>query len=206
MKKRKYKKSKQAKKENVKSILFIISILLIFLVVVDYFNLLNMININVNKLNIDIWNILINSAITIVLYYITYMLINKKIVEQNKNKKSISNLLLKNTYNSCLEQIEFISNYKGTITSKIDYDKDLKENKIYINLIESPFENNDMILSFAKEGIIADNQLNDYITIKETFRKYINLVIVYYDNEEYGIRYKEILEENIKDTIKKIEK
>lgn len=193
----KEKRTKETKK--LKLLLPILMIILISLIFLDYFNVLSKYQIMVTNFNLDFWNIFINLLVVIILYIITYSLIDKKIVEQSKNKSNIAFLLLKETYSACKEDIEWMEkeDYRNDASKKIKGDEDLNNSVVYRRLVESPFENHDMILSFAKEGIITSTQLEDYLIVKKEFRIFITMSIVFYDKFEYVIDSKSKIEKNI---------
>lgn len=183
-------------------LLIVMLFALMFLVHIDYKNLLKNYNIFVYNFNIGIWDIIINTLVVVVLYYITYIKIDSKYVEQNKNKTEIANLLLNDDYLECQDYIEFLmkKDVKEKIIQKINFNTDLNNEPIFKNLINIPFENHQTILDLSKEGIISAKNVNNYLQIKKEYRKFIRFYIVFYDNES-GIRLlKKSLEKKIKES------
>lgn len=182
-------------------------LLLINMIFLDYFNVLCNHNIIVSNFNIGIWDIIINSLVVIILYIITHKTIDKKLIEQTKNKRDIAYLLLKKTYSSCKEDISWMDNeeYRNKASSKIDGSEDMNKSSVYKNLIDLPFESHEIILNFAQEGIITAADLDDYLDIKKEFRKFITMSIVFFDKYEYIVELKTNLEKTIESTIKKIQ-
>lgn len=169
------------------SVLVIISLIIIFLLgIIDYYGFLNLINIKTENFNFEFWNILINSIIVIILYIITYLVIDRKNLIQYQNKKKTAHLLLRDVYNNCIEDIEWMQkkDYRYSIAKKIDFDKDINVSLVYKRLIETPFVNQDLILSYAKEGIIEQEIVNDYFNVKKEFRIFINMSITFFDKYE----------------------
>ncbi|MFD3086244.1 hypothetical protein ACFKJU_06505, partial [Streptococcus agalactiae] len=83
--------------DNRKKTLSLVVTLVIYLLL-DYLNLLSKIGLNINRINLDVLNILI----IIVLYVTTFILIDHKQLEKEKNKIETSKLVLKGIYESCL--------------------------------------------------------------------------------------------------------
>lgn len=196
----------------IKDKLLIFTIILMILLIInmiflDYFNVLSNHNVIVSNFNIGIWDIIINSLVVIILYIITYKTIDKKLIEQTKNKRDIAYLLLKKTYSSCKEDISWMDNeeYRNKASSKIDGSEDMNKSSVYKNLIDLPFESHEIILNFAQEGIITAADLDDYLDIKKEFRKFITMSIVFFDKYEYIVELKTNLEKTIESTIKKIQ-
>ncbi len=48
-----------------------------------------------------------------------------------------------------------------------------------------PFENKDTILDFAKSGEIDVNTFQRFLNIQSDYRKYINMLIICFDRQEY---------------------
>lgn len=165
----------------------IISVIIVAITIyLDYINVLKYPNIKVIKFNFDFLNIFVNSIVVITLYIITYFLVDKRNITQNNNKKEIANLLLKKSYISCLEYIDFLKKdeHRKIINKKVSGDEILGSNKIYKNLIAAPFENNDIISSFVQDGTTTKEQYENYLNVKEKFRMYINTIMLFPDKEE----------------------
>lgn len=197
-------------KKNNKLVFLIILILLIIIgmIILDYFNILYKNNIIISNFNIAIWDIIVNSMIVITLYFITYKKIDKKNIDQANNKRDIAYLLLKKTYFSCKDDISWMEkeDYRNKASSKINGDEDINKSSVYKKLIDSPFESHQIILNFAQEGIITSADLEDYLDIKNNFRKFITMSIIFFDKYEYVKELKINLEKSIESAIKKLNK
>lgn len=159
-----------------------ISVLLIILAI-DYCNILSFITL---KLNYNYLSIIVGTITTIYLFWITYYLIDKRISdnekEKKKNKKSALYIMLSETYKKCNE-VFILFNDDTTLTKyivpKVDF------NKIIDPFIEQQknnvFKYNSKILELVSDGIVDRETLEQYINIKETFSNYISLKVTLFD-------------------------
>lgn len=190
------------------TIMFIFFMLLtIFLLAIDYYGVLSLCYIEVERFNIDFWSLFINSTIVICLYVITYVLIDKNRIKQEDNKKNVAKLLLQKTYGECLDDIKRIESkdYRTAMASKINFDNSIGDEPVYQKLMESPFDNHEMILSFAKEGVIKAETLEKYLNVKSEFRVFIIASMTFYDRYEIAIKLKGELDGIIEDALRELE-
>ncbi|MCB2828733.1 hypothetical protein [Streptococcus dysgalactiae] len=131
----------------------------------DYLNLLSKIGLNINKINLDVLNILI----IIVLYVTTFILIDHKQLEKEKNKIETFKLVLKGIYESCLENIDLYTDeiIEKYIAPKCDFNKVLNEDRYFYNLVHQPFQNEAMLHELLKDGVISTKLYEDYLECKK---------------------------------------
>ena len=95
-------------KEISKKVIILLFVLCIAGILIDYTNFLTCIGFNMSNINWDFLNI----ATVIVLFVITYQLLNKKEIKREQNKHDISLLMLQNCYNECRGYIDFLDTEK----------------------------------------------------------------------------------------------
>ena len=141
----------------------------------------------IDNINSNLLDIFINSIIVIILYLITYLTIDKRSIEKSKNKKDIYKQILINMYSECIQTLNLIhdENILNKIIKQVDGNAPIIENKIVNNLMNLPFENKDTILDFAKSGEIDVNTFQRFLNIQSDYRKYINMLIICFDRQEY---------------------
>lgn len=190
--------------KNVKKYILIFIIFTLAYLIIDYLNLPNLLKITINNINSNLLDIFINSVIVIILYLITYLTIDKRTIEKSKNKKYIYKQILINMYSECIQTLKLIhdENILNKIITQVDGNVPVIENKIVNNLMNLPFENKDTILDFAKSGEIDVNTFQTFLNIKSDYRKYINMLIICFDRQEY---IKTLKDELIKKLNKEIE-
>ena len=141
----------------------------------------------IDNINSNLLDIFINSIIVIILYLITYLTIDKRTIEKSKNKKDVYKQILINMYSECIQTLNLIhdENILNKIIKQVDGNAPIIENKIVNNLMNLPFENKDTILDFAKSGEIDVNTFQRFLNIQSDYRKYINMLIICFDRQEY---------------------
>lgn len=169
------------KKWSVKNIIILCIVLSIILTVLDYINLPSIVGLKMTNINWDFLIGILNCIIVIVLYVITYKTLDKRTVERETNKKDISDLLLKECYKECKKYVEMLDEetVEKHILPKMDFNS--TDNVIITNLQESPFSNENVIMDFVKDGQMTREEIGVYLKIKEKYRQYITIRIVFYD-------------------------
>lgn len=138
--------------KNRKLIRFLFLIFIVYMIL-DYINILTKVGINVKNINLEILNIFI----VIALYMTTFYFIDRKQMEKEKNKNEIANIILKNIYEMCLDNIhtyndDIINNY---IVPNCNFDKLIYKDEYMSNLLNQPFQNENIIYDLLKDGIIS---------------------------------------------------
>ena len=173
--------------KNTKKYILIFIIFTLVYLIIDYLNLRTLLNIYSGNMNSNLLDIFINSIIVIILYLITYLTIDKRTIEKSKNKKDVYKQILINMYSECIQTLNLIhhENILNKIINQVDGNAPIIENKIVNNLMNLPFENKDTILDFAKSGEIDVNTFQRFLNIQSDYRKYINMLIICFDRQEY---------------------
>ena len=173
--------------KNTKKYILIFIIFTLVYLIIDYLNLPTLLNIYIENINSNLLDVFINSIIVIILYLITYLTIDKRSIEKSKNKKDIYKQILINMYSECIQTLNLIhdENILNKIIKQVDGNAPIIENKIVNNLMNLPFENKDTILDFAKSGEIDVNTFQRFLNIQSDYRKYINMLIICFDRQEY---------------------
>ena len=130
------------------------------------------------------WNFyigILNIIAVLVMYVITYKTLDKRAIKREKNKCEISILLIKDCYKECQSYINLLNKetVEKYIVPKIDFDS--TEHKIINNLINAPFENENIIMDLVKDGQIDKSQIVGYFDVKKIFRQYVNMRIIAFD-------------------------
>lgn len=158
-------------------ILFLLCIVGIF---IDYTNLLTYMGFNMSNMNWDFLNIIT----VIVLFVITYQLLNKKEIKCEQNKHDISLFMLQNCYNECMNYIKFLNPErveKFIVPKVFAKDGDGANENIIHNLQNAPFENESSFMDLVKDGQINKKQMEQYLEVKTKYRQYVNMRITFYD-------------------------
>ena len=190
-----------------KMIFVIILSVTMSLFLMDYLNVFYKCGISIGNVNMEFWNIFINGFIVVILYIITYLAIDKKQIKQLDNKRNIAKLLLVEAYEKCLSEIEWMDkdDYRKHVASRVDFKDYLNENPTYKKIAENPFYNQEMILSFAKEGIISSTHLENYLNVRKEFGLFLTTAIMLRNNYQLATKQKETVQKIITDSLQNVE-
>ncbi|MGN1337073.1 MAG: hypothetical protein ACI4WW_01170 [Candidatus Coprovivens sp.] len=183
-------------KLDIKKIVIIVMIYILIIGIIIFIDTLNISGVISNKLNYNFLNIVVNILTTILLFCITYILVERKLIEnENKkaraenekynNKKIILLMLLKKTYKECQTNIDLIDNQKNLnkyIIPKIDFNS--TNDKILNNFRTLPFESIENNMSTFIDGTIPYSYFEEYLDIKEMYRQFVNMRIIFFDAKE----------------------
>lgn len=183
-------------KNTFSKILILIIIALVstgIVLISDYYGALGFIS---SKLNYDFLNIYFNVLAIVVMFIITYNLVERKMLENEQkaaereqeqidNKKNILLIFLKEAYKSCLDEIKLIDNQhllERYIVPKIDFHA--TKDKIMENISNLPFESDEYIIEIFTSGAINKSFFEEYLNIKNKYRSFINMRISFFDAEK----------------------
>lgn len=148
---------------------------------------------DMSVLNLDLVNILVSNTVIIVMFWITYCLIDHRNVEKDNNQRKIANVVLIESYDKCIEMLELFANKKALekAAANCDFNKLTFQDPVMQWYLNSPFEFDEMISEFAKNGIITAEEYKEYLDVKKKYKAHINKSIVFFDRENlsYGIVY-----------------
>lgn len=172
------------KKKVIRCIPYICCSISIVVFSLDFLNLPSHLGIEVANVNWDLNIGLLTNLIVVTLFSITYEILDKRTVEKEKNKEEISTLLLKESYDLCLQCMDNLSEefVKKFIVPKMDFDGGIRENQVVENLKNAPFLNESIILSLAIDGQVSPCERQNYYKIKQQFREFIMMQITFYDS------------------------
>lgn len=171
------------KKKTNKFILPIILALAAY-IVLDYVNVPSLIGLIPNNINTDMFGILFDASVVLVLYVISFYYIENKQNEKDANTRDNVDVLLKKTYQECLDNLKFLDNremIEKYIIPKVDGNKTDSENKVINNLQTLPFSSFDSVIDLASNGYIEKIKLNDYLDIKKEYQYLISVKITFFD-------------------------
>lgn len=168
---------------------YIICIFIAFivsLVLFDYMNLPSLLGFEMSNLNWDFCMELINAAVVIVLYFITYKVLDSRTVQREENKKETSMLLINDCYRECLYYVQLLNQetVEKYIVPKMDFNS-TNQNAIICNLQDTPFSNEAIIWDLIKDGQIEKNRIEGYLKIKRKFQQYVNIRIIFFDSAQH---------------------
>lgn len=187
------------KKKVIRCIPYICCCISIVVFLLDVLNLPSHLGIEVSNVNWDLNIGLLTNLIVVTLFSITYEILDKRTAE-----KEISALLLKGSYDLCLQYMGYLSEkfVKKFIIPKMDFDGGICENQVVENLKNAPFLNESIILSLATDSQISPCEIQNYYKIKQQFREFVTARTTFYDFPEIAIS---VIDE-LKSSIEKAQK
>lgn len=178
-------KKKPKKQDNNHLLKAAIPVLLFAIyVILDYLNVPQLLGLSSNRINMDFFDVFLNSVIVVVLYIITYYFVDRRQIQKDANSKDTADVLLLYTYKECLDTLQMVWNsewVKKYIVPKVDGNKPVTENKIIMNLQGLPFSSKGEILELSKSGYVAKEVLARYLHIQKEYNHIINMKITFYD-------------------------
>lgn len=176
----------------------------VLLVIFDYINLPSYLGFQITNINWNLGMIIVNNIVVISIYILTYKTLNKRTVEREKNKRDISNLLIKNCYEECDEYVKMLDQetIEKYIIPKLDFNS--TEHELINNFQQGPFKNESVIMELVKDGQIGKLEIEQYFKVKKIFSQYVMMRIVFFDKSEIYCAMKQQLGKEIDRGIQKI--
>lgn len=155
----------------------------------DYINIFQLLGMSFGRININILDVLINIMVATVLYIITYVTLDKRQIQKEKNSKEMADVLLLNAYTRCKDSLVFVCNrefVKKIIVPKADFDKIAEDDEVMRNICNAPFYTSENILRLAENGYVDKSVLKDYLKIQSDFKHWVSNKITFYDLDGTG--------------------
>lgn len=182
----------------------VVFIVLLCILILDVINISNIINIPINNVNLDFWNI----VVVVVLYALTYEIVDKRDNKRKKNQEEIAKKILETTYKECQDYIELIDSklFKEVCPKRFPGDQTMENNSAYHNLREAPFEQDSIIYTLGQEGIISASELQNYINVKNKYHVYFSNVVCFPDQDEITDPIKSDLKRAVNNAVSELKK
>ena len=178
-------KKKPKKQDNNHLLKAAIPVLLFVLyVILDYLNVPQVLGLSSNRINMDFFDVFLNSVIVVVLYIITYFFVDRRQIQKDANSKDTADVLLLYTYKECLDNLRMLWHTKWTeefIIPKVDGNKPINENRVVSNIQNFPFASKGEILELSKGGYIEKDVLARYLHIHKEYKHIVAMMITFYD-------------------------
>lgn len=171
------------KKKTLRIVIPILFSLFAYLLL-DYLNIPTLIGLTPSNINADLFGILFDAGIVLILYVISFYYIENRQNEKDENARDTVNVLLQRTYKDCLDNLKLLDNramIKEYIIPKVDGNKPNSENAVIHNLEILPFSSFDALMDLAINGYIDKERLNDYLDIKQEYQHLVGFKIIFYD-------------------------
>lgn len=149
----------------------------------DCVNILQVFGIGIKNINWDLESVVMSTILAITLYCITYILIDSYNVKRQQNQRKCALFLMKSIYEACLQNITFLDNsdIKESIIKKMDFDKLSTADDPDMKFKKMPFESENMIFDYIRDGVITVEEFKSYLDIKEKYNSYITMSLIFFD-------------------------
>lgn len=171
-------------KNELHKFLFLAVLAFIVYFVLDYVDFTAIVGIKINNINMGFFNVFFNSLVVLVLYILTYFVIDKRQVQKDKYARMTAQTLITVSYKNCYDTMKLLANQEIVekyIVPKVDFNKANLDNRVVTNLRENPFSEYEHILSMAENGYVTNDELKTYLSIKEQYQSYVSNRITFFD-------------------------
>ncbi len=168
-------------KKNIATSIIVFVVLMFIAFLLDYLNCMGGTNIN-----LDFISIFISNGIVVLLYYITFCTLDKRTITKDENKTKIAFVMMKETYRLIEENLSIWTTdiVKRYVVPKVDFNETMPNEPTITYIQNAPFQFDEHIFEFAKEGIISDKDFEVYIILKNEYRNFIDITITFFDRKE----------------------
>lgn len=202
--------SKNGKQNKQRNLIIAVFCVMAFFVttalLLDVFDVPSRLGFNCKDVNWSIQGTIIGSVITIGLFLITYLLIQRWDLRRQNNKQEIAVLLLKDAYTDCEKGLEvFEKSYYPELTmDKNDDNKKLIGDNVE-RFANSSFQNEPIIMDLCKDGVVSPEQLRHYFNVKTFYLQHFSLSIAIPDNTKLHEGTRELAKKEIEKALKSLE-
>lgn len=180
------KKTKSNNRKVVKKLLTFFFLMSVAYVALDYFNIPKSLGIEIDRLNMDVFSAFFDNAIVMLIAVITYLLIDRKNIEKQKNQEEIIFSVMESIYKTCKENVDLFETPQITemLVRKTDFNSTEYDNLPAGKLAKAAFLDEAIIIDAFKEGILNKTYFDDYIKMKNAYKKFMLVRITFFDAPE----------------------
>lgn len=154
--------------------IFIAFILFFVYLLLDYFNIPTAIGIEVSRFNMDALGIIVNAVVAVAIFALGYHLVEQWNVKKLANQKALAESALYRCYKSCLYFSNLLEKYcdKNNPLTFTNHSEMLE----FISLFDTrPFDEETIIQQYFSEGLLAKEQADNYLSIKDAYKTFVFL-------------------------------
>ena len=153
-------------------------------VILDYLNVPQLLGLSSDRINMDFFDVFLNSVIVIVLYIITYFFVDSRQIQKDANAKDTADILLLYTYKECVDNLHIVLNpmwTKNYIAPKVDFNRPINKNSVVSNIQDLPFSSKSEIFELATGGYVEKEVLTRYLHIQAEYIYVVAMEITFFD-------------------------
>lgn len=116
----------------------------------------------------------------IILYVLTYEIIQKRDNYRKKNQEEFARILLEKTYQECCSYKNIIDDeiFKKICSKRFPGDQTMENNAAYHNMRSAPFDH-DSANFLGEAGIISTSNISNYLMVKKKYSVCFSNVTVF---------------------------
>lgn len=177
---------------------------ILIIAILDAINISSIFSIPFTNFNLDLWNILV----VIILYILTYEIIQKRDNCRKKNQEEFARILLENTYLECYSYKNIIDDesFKKICHKRFPGDQTMENNTAYHNMRSAPFVHDSAVFSLGEAGVISASNISNYLMVKSKYSVYFSNVTIFPDMDEITNPLKRDLEHALDKAISDLKK
>lgn len=163
-----------------------VAIVFSLLIIADYLNFPSYLGIDVPAMNWDFLSLVIGNSLVVILYIVTYLLIDHREIQRANNQVRNTRNILIAIYRQCREQIEDLDNsrMRALIAKKCNFDIPRFQEPFFLQIQESPFELEQYIMDASNNGVLTDREFQAYLSIRREYKEYVSNRITFFDVED----------------------
>lgn len=172
----------------MKKIITALTLSLLFLVVyilVDCSNFLSKSGLKIENINTDLLAITVSALTAFLVFYCTYQLVERWNVTKNNNLKELVYNLILDTVRNCKKQRNLLNGKMlEYIVEKSDSEQKYIGNSPANRYARIPFENEEILIQCAVQGILPPKILLKYYQLKDAFSVYCTNAVLFHDDPQ----------------------
>lgn len=174
-------------KKAVKNTIIACCIATTIILISDFFNLPSRLGIDTTTINWDIVSIVVSNIVVIGLYLITYHVLDKRSVAKETNQRKTAEFMMTVTYDRCIQMVGLVDKaYEAErIAEKCGVKRENQTEDFTARFLRVPFDHNEAISEFAKQGVITCDEYRLYLQIQKYYRDHINIKVLCYGDPQY---------------------
>ena len=173
----------------------------------DILNIPSRMGIPIDNINMAALPVIVNAFFTIGALMVAYVLFDRREIRKARNAQEAVKTILRVTFNSCLKEINLLSNpvVLNAVVKRTDFNA-YGDGEVIANIKKIPFIHDDLLMSYIDKGLVSGEMLETYLQIKNEYQSYINLPVTFFDHPEVYVPERNKLIAKIEAALKEVDR
>lgn len=158
------------------TVIFLTFVFLATYLLADYFDIPTAIGIDISRFNIDLFGIVVNAVIAIVIFALGYYFVEQWNIKKSANQKALAESALCRCYHSCLYFSNLLESFFGG-EDPLTFESHSAMMDIISLFEERPFSEEALIQQYMLEGLLTKEQTDNYLSIRNAYKTFVFLKI-----------------------------